>query len=335
MRALLQAYSLVSRPVCAWKAARYRRGKKTALRAPLPVISVGNLAMGGTGKTPVVAELLGYLLGRGFRPALVTRGYRGSWEKQGGVLSDGRSIFGSAVEAGDEPVLIARRFPKAGVFIGRDRGVSCFKAEALGFDVCVLDDGFQHLRVARDLDIVLHHPAARLPLREGEKALSRAGVLLLPRESEPRRADAYRSRFPGMSVFEYDVAPDGIESGGEEPPVSLSLLRGKRVLAFAGIARPGRFFNLLEKSGAILVKRMIFPDHYAYPPAGIAGISSAVARHNPEMILTTEKDSVKIESRDRSFNGLPLSVLRIRLDLPTAFFERVRAAVAAGKAGRA
>ncbi|MCK7534198.1 MAG: tetraacyldisaccharide 4'-kinase [Marinilabiliales bacterium] len=111
------------------------------------------------------------------------------------MLSDGRSVFGGVREAGDEPVLVARRFPAAGIFIGRDRGISCRKAEALGFDVCILDDGFQHLRLARDLDIVLHHPDARLPLREGEKALSRAHILLLPQETAGKTAEAFRQRF--------------------------------------------------------------------------------------------------------------------------------------------
>ncbi len=334
MSALLQAYSLVSRPVCAWKAAGYRKGRRTALRVPLPVVSVGNLALGGTGKTPVVCELIDRFLGQGHRPALVTRGYRGAWEKSGGVLSDGQSVFGGVREAGDEPVLVARRYPAAGIFIGRDRGFSCCKAEALGFDFCILDDGFQHLRLARDLDIVLHHPNARLPLREGEKALSRAHILLLPRESAGKTAEDFRRRFPRLSVFDYEVVPKGLDRGPAESLYPLSSLEGKRILAFAGIARPGRFFDLLAKAGATIVERLAFPDHYPYPPAGIARIAASLDHHHPEMVCTTEKDAVKIEAGNRDFGGRPLSVLKIGIDLPSAFFERVEAAISAGKAGR-
>ncbi|MBN1939349.1 MAG: tetraacyldisaccharide 4'-kinase [Candidatus Aminicenantes bacterium] len=331
---LLNAYSLISAPVCARKAAAFAKGRKKAFLAPLPVISVGNLALGGTGKTPVAAELIGRFLDRGYHPALVTRGYGGVWEKIGGVLSDGRSIFGGVREAGDEPVWFARRFPAAGVFVGRDRVLSCLKAEALGFDLCLLDDGFQHLRLARDLDIVLHHPSAGLPLREGERALSRAHILLLPRESAGKAAEHFRRRFPRLDVFEYEVVAGNIEGRPSEPVLPLSFLQGRRILAFAGIARPGRFFDLLESAGASLVGRLIFPDHYPYPQAGISRVVSAVVRLEPDLVLTTEKDAVKWRPKDRTIAGRPLHVLRIGIDLPETFFERVWAALPAVKAGR-
>jgi tetraacyldisaccharide 4'-kinase len=331
---LLKAYSLASRPVCAWKAAAYAKGRKTAFRAPLPVISVGNLALGGTGKTPVAAELIGRLLGRGFHPALVTRGYGGSWERPGGVLSDGRSVFGGVREAGDEPVLLSRRFPTAGVFIGRDRGLSCLKAEALEFDLCLLDDGFQHLRLARDLDIVLHHPDAGLPLREGEAALSRAHVLLLPKGVSRETAERYRGRFPRLEVFEFETVPGDLDRGPSQPAGELSLLRGRRILAFAGIARPARFFELLEKSGATLAERLVFPDHYPYPSAGLSRIAEAVERLRPDLVLTTEKDIVKWPPEGRIVGARPLYALRIGIDLPEAFYRRVEDVLPQGKAGR-
>ena len=333
VRILLQAYSLVSRPVCAWKAARYRNGRKTAAKVPLPVISVGNLTLGGAGKTPLICELIEYFLGRGHRPALVTRGYRGSWERRGGILSDGRNVFGGFREAGDEPVLVARRFPAAGVFVGRHRVPSCLKAESKGFDLCVLDDAFQHLGLARDLDIVIHDPKSRAPLREGESALDRADVLLLPRRSGPGPAEAYRLRFPQLKIFEYAVLPRGLVSGDGPPAAPPEALRGKRVLAFAGIARPERFFTLLETLGASVVERLVFPDHYPYPPAARARIAAALSAAKPEMVLTTEKDAVKFETADRTFGGLPLSALRIGIELPAGFFDCVEAVVSSVKAG--
>jgi tetraacyldisaccharide 4'-kinase len=314
MRILLKAYSRVSRSVCAWKAARYHSGRKSAQRASLPVIAVGNLTLGGSGKTPLVMELIDRLLGRGFHPALVTRGYRGSWEKSGGMLSDGRRVFGGWREGGDEPMMVARRYPEAGVFVGRRRLPSCLKAKDMGFDVCLLDDAFQHLEIARDLDIVIHDPRSQEPLRESETALSRADILLIPDGLDRGTIAAYRRRFPRLDVFEYVVKPRGFEP---QP------LPGQRILAFAGIARPERFFELLDTLGVAPVGRLAFPDHYTYPAAGRAKIAAAARRLKAKALVTTEKDAVKFGSDGLTFPGLPLHVLRIGLDLPETFYDRV------------
>jgi tetraacyldisaccharide 4'-kinase len=314
MRVLIDAYSRVSRSVCARKAARYDSGRKSARRAPLPVVSVGNLTLGGSGKTPLVMELIDRLLGRGFRPALVTRGYRGSWERTGGVLSDGRRFFGGWREGGDEPMMVARRYPEAGVFVGRRRLPSCLKAEAMGFDVCLLDDAFQHLEIARDLDIVIHDPRSREPLRENESALSRADILLIPGGLDPGTISAYRKRFPRLDIFEYAVKPRGFEP----PP-----LPGQRILAFAGIARPERFFVLLDTLGIAPVGRLAFPDHYTYP--------AAERRLKADALVTTEKDAVKFGPDGLRFQGFPLHVLHIGLDLPPLFYDRVVTAATRGR----
>ena len=179
MKFLLTVYAAFSRPVCRIKRRLYKSGVLRAERAPLTVLSVGNLALGGSEKTPLVLELLDFLRRNGRRPALVTRGYKGAWERSGGVLSDGRTIAGTWREAGDEPFLAALRFPDAGVYVGKNRAASCRLAFDAGFDIAVLDDGFQHLRLRRDLDIVLHDPAARTPLREGSAALSAADIVLM------------------------------------------------------------------------------------------------------------------------------------------------------------
>jgi len=320
---LLNAYSLVSRNVCAWKAARYDSGRTSARRAPLPVIAVGNLTLGGSSKTPLVMALIDRLLGRGFRPALVTRGYRGSWARTGGVLSDGRRFFGGWREGGDEPMMVARRYPEAGVFVGRHRFPSCLRAEDMGFDVCLLDDAFQHLGIARDLDIVIHDPRSREPLRESETALSRADILLIPGGLDPGTSSAYRKRFPRLDIFEFAVKPLSFEP---QP------LPGQRILAFAGIARPERFFELLDTLGVAPVGQLAFPDHYAYPAAGRAKIAAAARRLKASALVTTEKDAVKFGPDGLHFPDFPLHILRIGLDLPQAFYDRV--VTAATKAGK-
>jgi len=334
MRSLLRFYSLASRPVCALKAMAYARRWKRPLRAPLPVVSVGNLSLGGAGKTPVVMRLVAWAEGRGLEPAVVTRGYKGLWERSGGVLSDGKDLRGGWREAGDEPAMIARRFPRAGVFVGRHRFLSCQKARQAGFDFVLLDDGFQHVRLARDLDIVLHHPGLKAALREGPGALRRADVVLIETDSGREVSLAFRGPRPGPAVFPFQIRPEAVvdlASGALSPPESL---RGKRVLAVCGIARPERFFLLLDKLGLEVTGRMLFPDHFDFPPRVLAEIAAKGARLRPEAFVTTEKDAVKLEAAARSFR-LPVLALRIGVVLPEAFFQVVGAALAKAENGHA
>ena len=316
------AYSLVSRAACRAKYALVRAGIRSPHRAPVPVISVGNLTVGGSEKTPLVMELLAFLERRGVRPALVSRGYRGSWEKMGGVVSDGNQIQGGWQEGGDEPCMIARRFPRAGVYVGKHRYRSSLAAAEAGFGVIVLDDGFQHIRLARDLDIVLHDPASRSPLREGIPALRRAGILLLKKGSRPDAA-AFAARFPGLSVFEYSVAVKGLSLLGDEAILPPSALAGRDVSAFCGIARPERFLDLLPGLKIYPLVRTEFPDHFPYPDAALEKLSAEAAARRAEAFVTTEKDAVKLLGRTASFRGVPVHVLRIGLDLPEAFFEKI------------
>lgn len=322
MNILLGAYSLVSRAVCRAKYASVKAGLRKVHRAPLPVISVGNLTVGGTEKTPLVMEILAFLERRGIRPALVSRGYKGSWEKTGGAVSDGNRIHGGWEEGGDEPSLIARRFPRAGVYVGKHRVHSCLAAAEGGFGAVVLDDGFQHIRLARDLDIVLHDPASRAPLREGIPALRRAGILLLKMGN---RTDAavFAARFPALAVFEYTVAVKGLSLLGEENLLPPAALLGRDISAFCGIARPGRFFELLRglRMGPLIQTE--FPDHYSYPDAALEKLSADAAARRAEAFVTTEKDAIKLLGRAAAFRGVPVYVLRIGLDLPHAFFDKI------------
>ena len=164
MKLLVSVYSAFSRPVCRLKRALHRIGVLRAARAPLPVLSVGNLALGGSEKTPLALDLLGYFLEIGRKPALVSRGYKSAWERTGGVLSNGRTITGTWREGGDEPFLAARRHPGAGVFIGRDRLASCRRAREAGFDVAILDD---EVGVMPKMDENRVVPIERLKIRSG------------------------------------------------------------------------------------------------------------------------------------------------------------------------
>jgi len=322
MKLLVSIYSAFSRPVCRLRRALHRRGVLHAGQAPLPVLSVGNLALGGSEKTPLAMDLLGFLLEIGRKPALVTRGYKSVWERSGGVLSNGKTITGTWREGGDEPFLAARRHPGAGVYVGRDRLASCRRAYEAGFDVAVLDDGFQHLRLRRDLDIVLYDAAARTPLREGPAALAAADVVLMKNQPESPALRAGRAIFFGYHVRENGIIP--LQDGAVRP---LSALRGRRIYAYCGIARPERFFELLEAAGTAPAARAVFPDHFDYPDAALVRLADAAREADCPVLLTTEKDAVKIRDRREAIVGFESFVLRIELDLPAGFHERIREAV--------
>jgi len=310
--------SLLYRMGAGLRSGLYARGICRARSAPLPVISVGNISFGGSEKTPLAAALIERFLAWGRSPALVSRGYRGLWEKSGGVLSDGRSLRAGWREAGDEPFMIARRFPKAGVIVGRDRLAGCRKAAEIGFDLVVLDDGFQHLPLARDLDIVLFHPGDKLLRREFESALNRGHVILIRRDNPESFKRALRKNHLRSRIYEYDVAPRGIYPARGGPPVDPESLVGERILAVSGIARPNRFIQSLETLDLRPAARLEFPDHHPYPPAAMEKIAERVAAHRARAILTTEKDAVKL-SRLPASEGIPVFFLRIELVLPPEF----------------
>lgn len=327
MKLALLAFSPFSRLACLAKDVLYARGALRAAMAPLPTVSVGNIAFGGTEKTPLVMELIALLLRQGHRPALVSRGYRGTWERGGGTLSDGRSLLGTWAQGGDEPFMVARRFPEAGVFVGRDKLASCLKARELGFTAVILDDAFQHRRLARGLDIVLVNPAERRPLRENVAALGRAGIVLVRRNCGAAAKDRIRASFPDAAVFDYGVTPRALVDlrTGESAPAGA--LAGERVFAFCGIAGPLRFLTVLRELGADVAGLLAFPDHYAYPRTALDRIVREFDASGADLLVTTEKDSVKLAPADPPLDGRPLRYLRIGLDIEAGFTERVGAAL--------
>jgi len=323
MRLLLLAFSLLSRAGSRVKNRLYKHGIFKPRKAPLPVISVGNISFGGSGKTPLAMEILSRLLDRGRRPALISRGYRGNWERKGGVLSDGKQILGDWRDGGDEPFLAARSVPGAGVFIGRDRLTSCQKAAQLGFDVAVLDDGFQHRRLARDLDIVLFSPGEKISLREPFSSLKRADMVLLEKErpARERTGNALRRLSPPPLV--YSVVSRGFFDLRSGDPLPTTEIVRMRILAFCGIARPQRFRDQILRVGLDPVCFLAFSDHHAYPDRSLAKIARAGRDSRAEAVVTTEKDAVKLAGRKDPLGPLPVYLLRIGLEVEAGFYERL------------
>jgi len=284
------------------RAKLYRIGLGTTLRLPRPVISIGNITVGGTGKTPVTASIAGILMAQGYRVAVLSRGYGGSLEGQTCVVSDGATIMLSAAECGDEPYLLASTLPGLMVVIGADRYAAGHMAlQQLSPDVFLLDDGFQHLRLHRDLNILLldfFRPFGNgwtLPaglLREPSSASRRADLLIYTRAPEGATVSPDTGGIPAC-ISQHTII-DLLPLGGNSP-IHFSDCLGHRALAFAGIGDPDSFFAGLRAKGLNLVQCIAFPDHVVYSRERCDDIAEAMRTSVAEFLVTTEKDGVKLK----------------------------------------
>lgn len=281
----------------------YRSGVLTPLRLHFPVVSVGNLTVGGTGKTPLVVALAEGFRNLGFHPVILSRGYK---RKSRGIVLVGSSWE----EAGDEPYLMHRRLGNVPVVVGADRFEAGTFAESkqLG-DLFLLDDGFQHRRLHRDADLVTIDPAE---WQAGE-ALLPLGRWREPKEAIRRATLACIHAVPGVPmpelpipVFPMRTSIEGLFENGAEVP--LESIRGEPVTAFAGIAKPERFFSSLEALGLTLARRVRFRDHHRYSPRDLE-------RLGPGILITTEKDAVRLAGRGKFL------YLRISVKIPE--FDRL------------
>jgi len=279
----------------------YARGPGHATRLGCRVVSVGNLVVGGSGKTPTAAWIAAALRQRGHRVVLASRGYGGSASAGSGVevVSDGRHVLSRAEVAGEEPMWLAAHAPGVPVLVGRRRDVVGLRAvSAFGAQILVLDDGFQHHRLARDVDLVTIHGRAGFgsarvlpkgPLRERMATLARADALLvvdgpLRQEDEARLAEVAAD----LPRFAVERRASGLRPlvGGPSLPVDLE---GAEVGMLCGIARPASFRETLVSLGARVVAERSFPDHHRFQPGDLKGLAFEAARW-----VTTEKDAARL-----------------------------------------
>ncbi len=264
----------------------------------LRIISVGNLHVGGTGKTPAVLFLAQQLVAAGRRVGVISRGY--GRRASGACVFHGQGPLPSADEAGDEPLLIARRCPEVAVLVGADRRALARHArDELRLDTVLLDDGFQHRKLARDEDIVVLDGTTGLgngqllprgPLREPPKALSRATLFWV---RAPAGAAAPQPALPGPVVSTRYVPTNWVDPEGRlHPPAALV---GQPVLALAGLARPGGFLATLRALGVVLKDAALFPDHHRFTAAQLGGVQARAAQLGAR-VVTTEKDAVRLPS---------------------------------------
>lgn len=298
-----------------FRAFLYRRRIIKAYKPPVPVISVGNLTMGGTGKTPLVMYLAKYLLAQGYKPAVVSRGYRGTSTGAVTIISDGAAVLMDAEQSGDEPWLLANELPGVVVATGKNRVFPCRDVvESYQCDIIILDDGFQHLKLSRSIDLVLFDvdafagnsrvfPAGEL--REPVSALNRCHAFILTginksnRERADRCAEVLLQKFQDKPLFRftatyplaYKYSVSGQKKQRETVPVSTL---PENLYCFSGIANPQRFRTLMAEGGILLSGSTVFSDHHRYSEKDMQQLIVEARSHNAEGFVTTEKDMSKI-----------------------------------------
>jgi tetraacyldisaccharide 4'-kinase len=332
---ILNVLSSVYGAAASWRRRWYARDPSRQHRLTRPVVSVGNLRVGGTGKTPVVAHVCELLISHGERPAILTRGYSRTRPTDGvTVVSNGKQIVTDLGSAGDEPLMLARLLSSVPVLVGTDR-FECGQRAERDFDVTVhvLDDGFQHLTLARDIDLLLVDeddlsdrvlPAGRL--REPLANAAAAHALLVTSRDAGAVARVAQSLGVASAFHVLRAIHTPRWLGGHSVPHTMR----DRVLAFAGIARPERFFSDLTASGRIVADKMAFADHHPFSQKDVDAIVERGRASHASFAVTTEKDAVRLEGLD--FKGLPVQTIPLSVTIEPAspfqhwLFDRLRAA---------
>jgi tetraacyldisaccharide 4'-kinase len=318
---ILGAASAIYGTAASWRRRWYAGDPTRRRRLDRPVVSVGNLRAGGSGKTPLVAHLARLLAEHGERPAILSRGYARRVAPDGvTVVSDGARIRADAAASGDEPLMLARALPGVPVLVGADRYLSGRLAERrLGATVHLLDDGFQHLSLARDADLLLAGeddldepllPAGRL--REPLSAAAAADALLVDGGAGTlARVRKALGVEPAFAVRRMLHAPRWLATGE-----AADLAPDEPVFVAAGIARPQRFLDDLAEGGWRVKGTMMFRDHHWFTAADVQAIARAAGTAGAGVVLTTEKDGIRLEACGVAGLRVAVVPLTVRVEAP-------------------
>lgn len=308
-------------------------------KLPVPVLSVGNITAGGTGKTPTVIWLVRLMKDAGFHPAILTRGYRGAYEKEGLIFShhDGTDL--SPSQTGDEPFLLAKLLPGTLIGVGRERYRNALKIleQDPATNLFILDDGFQHWGLFRDLDIVLidaskpfgnRHLLPRGFLREPVSSLKRAGIIFLTRSARVGEEQKNQLIAELLSIQPRAAVTTIMEETLELIPLTVfvrgddghavipaaDFLKGRKVSAITGIGNPRQFLASLETMGAEVGYFKAYPDHYRYEETEIIDLVKGLAENGFTELIVTAKDGVKLEPWMDSFKKSSITCYILSLD---------------------
>ncbi len=277
----------------------------------VPVVSVGNLSFGGTGKTPTIVWLADWLIEKGLTPVVLTRGYKGQLEHSSGLLKSGQKFRLNPYDYGDEPLMISNKMRKGAVIVGKNRARNLIKYfSEVKPDVVLLDDGFQHLQIFRCYNIVLFDATMELDsykvaplgyLREGLTALKDADAIVISRSDMVTQEkldglisilSAYFHHRPPIALTRY--CPLGVFDVYDKYIFSIPELKGMRVIAVTAIASPESFYKYLESFGTEIVEKVSFPDHYFFTPEDVNDLLIKSSQLSA-LIICSEKDMVKMK----------------------------------------
>ena len=313
----------------------FEQGVLPEYRLPCRVISVGNLTIGGSGKTPMTMFLAQHLKEAGYSTAVISRGYKGKMEKSGGVVSDGINVLAGPDQAGDEPFMMASQVRHVPFLVGADR-YKIGKTAVASFDpdVIILDDAFQHRRLYRDIDFVMVDATVGfgngflLPrgiMREPKSALGRADAIVMTRSNNPDPALAaemsetvpYTPVFRSVNrpfLYGHISANEKMVMNRAAPGVfgSLDVLQNARVIGFSGIARTTEFSRMVAENSGQLVDFIEFPDHYTYTSADWHRIYKSAKDFSVDYVVTTQKDYARIPAEFKS--PVNLIVIGVQMD---------------------
>jgi tetraacyldisaccharide 4'-kinase len=293
---------------CRLRILLYEKGMLPRKKVDCLVVSIGNLTVGGTGKTPFTIFLAKKWQERGYAVGIVSRGYRGTYKGPLRLVTDGQEILEKPETAGDEPYLMAQRLKGIPILVSSDRYKACrWLLERFDLDVILLDDGFQHIRLHRDLNILLVDATnpfgngALLPrgaLREPLSEVRRADVVIFTRSEDADDASEWISEIErfGRPCIRTTFQPTRlihVVNGTSLPP---STLVKEPVLGFCGIGNPDSFAMLLKRLGGDLREQVIFRDHHSYQRSDLEKIRKEAAQLGVKWVITTEKDAVKIKA---------------------------------------
>ena len=326
------------------KLAMYDMGIKKKEKLDCCVISIGNITVGGTGKTPTAQKMADLIKRMGYRVVILNRGYRSHWDKEIGVVSDGNKIFMTAYEAGDEAYLMAKTLPGIPVVIGKNRAITGkYAVEKLNAEVIIMDDGYQHWHLERDLDVVLVDTlnmfgnGCVLPrgmLREPLENLNRGDLFLLTKTDQSSILSRMQLR---KTIGKYNSKAPVVESvhhpknfveiadwykGITQNHLELSELEGKNVMVFSAIGNPSSFEQTLSGIGLNIKEAVRYPDHHDYGMLEMQYILERASSHNAVAMITTSKDAVKIPTEFiYSSREIPLYILNMDIQVTDGFEE--------------
>jgi tetraacyldisaccharide 4'-kinase len=321
---LLVPLSWLYAAICKLRLLLYRHGWLKQERLSARVISVGNVTVGGTGKTPLVIYLALKLHERNHQVAILTRGYKRQRSGMVEIAQDTKERI-AWEDVGDEPYLLSMRLPGVPIMVCKDRAASGKRAiRNFGSQILLLDDGFQHLRLKRDLDVVAIDSvnpfgnSRLLPagiLREPLGSLKRVDVFVLTKvdqtSGQDKLIEMLKAQNPAAPVVRSVYRVSGVEDLFERSPVNLDSLKGKKALVFSGIGNPLSFERTVEQLNGRILKHRIFPDHFAYREKDLEDLTMQARNLGADFIITTQKDSVRIPLVKRP--GILLYVLKIDL----------------------